>query len=191
MGGRSDDEVWFWYQTIKKIKKEGSSAQRYCKEHGLDIKKYWNLKRRMFFIKDSEPEHYKELMNHVVKCRQSFSTIRGYSKKHNIKYTLFVDANNHYGYLQIIERLEKEHANDKEGEMSFIPVPASATKLVRQTKIIKPPFDNNQSEDEHEGEFLGARNAIELVITKGVKVSVSPDVDSMKIIKIIELLKDL
>lgn len=44
---------------------------------------------------------------------------------------------------------------------------------------------------EPQEEFVEKQNDIELIITKGVKVIISPNIDSMKIIKIIELLKDL
>jgi hypothetical protein len=44
---------------------------------------------------------------------------------------------------------------------------------------------------EPEHEVVEKQNDIEIIISKGVKVSISPNIDSMKIIKIIELLKDL
>jgi hypothetical protein len=40
-------------------------------------------------------------------------------------------------------------------------------------------------------DVIEAQNDIEITITKGVRVLISPSLESMKIIKIIELLKDL
>ena len=60
-------------------------------------------------------------------------------------------------------------------------------------KIENPVVQQNQiiQSAEPKQEVLKEKNDVELIISKGVKVVVSPEVGADKLIRIIELLKDL
>src|SRR5207247_396248 len=109
----------------------------------------------------------------------------------------------HKGYLEAIERIKKDkeekplefHQVPKHKINIFVPKseydpepeePTSSTQMVEVKSYTEIPSTRSDPP-----EVVEPRNDIELNITKGVKVIVSPNIDSIKIIKIIDLLKDL
>jgi hypothetical protein len=46
-------------------------------------------------------------------------------------------------------------------------------------------------QDSQPAEVIEPQNDLEIIIGKGVKVSIAPNIDTMKVVKIIEFLKDL
>ena len=81
----------------------------------------------------------------------------------------------HLRYLEVINRikLNLDKSPPVNEEMTFRQVISSSPVVIPEPEVIQ------------------AKNDIELTITKGVRVICSPNLDSMKLIKIIELLKDL
>ena len=75
--------------------------------------------------------------------------------------------------------MSKKHKEDK-SFMNFVKV-NTEPKVIENTevKILPTPL------------HVESKNDIEIVINKGVRVLISPNIEPMQMIKIIELLKDL
>lgn len=166
------NEVWEWYQAIGKFEEAGMGQREYCRSNGLDIKKFANMRYRFIYKKHSDPDTYEKLMELGIKYLNSNTMASKFAKQHQIKLRHLSEICTHIGYLKIIEEIKDTKEN---APMKFV--------QVKHQEIIQDVVQNI--------ELVAQQNDIEIIITKGVKVIISPNIDSMKIIKIIELLKDL
>lgn len=162
-----DEEIWYWYEKIKEFHDSGMAQKEYCDNYQVDYKKFCNLRYRIEYKKLSHPELYAKMVPIARKYMQSGATASKFAKAHEVEVRLLSEFVTHLSYLDIIDRLKSE----KESKMKFVQI------------------QHNAPIQQHE--VLEKQNDLEIIITKGVKVSISPNIDSMKIIKIIELLKDL
>ena len=58
-----------------------------------------------------------------------------------------------------------------------------------QVATVQSNFPDIQ--DSQPAEVIAPQNEVEIIIAQGVKVSIAPNIDTMKVVKIIEFLKDL
>lgn len=107
------------------------------------------------------------------KFLDSGMTSTEFSKIHKIALKDLSEACTHIRYLEIIDRLKAER---EQKPMEFIQVPT-----------INFPMPTAHPQQE----VLKKQNDIELMISAGVKVVVAPEVGADKLVRIIELLKDL
>lgn len=122
----------------------------------------------------NNPEVFEEYSKHIAIIRKENLTVRSYAAKHNLNIaTLKVCAKN-IRYREIIEKYKKE--KEKE-EMNFIPVNQEEKKREEVVQPVKPQ--------------VSPVNNIELSISTDIKVFVSKDVPTDKLIKIIDFLKGL
>jgi len=175
----TDEEIWKWYQIILDQKTSSMSGVQYCKKNGIFYKTFSNTKHRMFSYKHSRPKEYEEYKEWSRLLSEGELQLTDFCRKHKIDRIKLIEMNTHLNYQEILERLKKEKGEMEEPQMSFVQVKAPQSFLTTQSPPIQEP------------ELVEAQNDIEITITKGVKVMISPQVDSTKIIKIIQLLKDL
>jgi len=175
----TDDEIWKWYQLILQQRKSNGSGLQFCKTNNLDYKKFTNFKNRIFCFKHTRPKEYEEYMVWAQLLAEEEVGLTDFCRKHKINRETLIQINTHVNYLEIIDRLKKERGGIEEPQMNFVQV--------------KPPqnFFIQKEQPAPDPEVMESQNDIEITITKGVKVMISPQVDSTKIIKIIELLKGL
>lgn len=168
---KDHDEIWYWHQKIEEQRKSGMPQKEYCDEYEVDYKKFCNMRYRIEYKRETHPELYAKSVPIAKKYLKSGIPASKFAKENNIEVRILSELVTHLGYLDIIENIK----NEKESPMNFIQVPSkeSLPQTAPQCELVEK------------------QNDIELIITKGVKVSISPNIDSMKIIKIIELLKDL
>lgn len=178
----SDDEIFYWYEQLQKFKSQYLPPKQFCEEYGLHYKTFVNKRHRIDFMQGSKKELYQETKILFDEYKKSKLSLNNFSELKNIDGRRLKEFATHYNYLQAIERVKK--SKEKTG-MTFIEIPR--TNLAEA--IPRPPIEIDKIEAPQV--LLEKQNDIELNITKGVKVLISPNVDSMKIIKIIELLKDL
>jgi ABC-type ATPase with predicted acetyltransferase domain len=176
---KDHDEIWGWHLQIEKFKTTGMTGSKYCNTHGIDKKKFSNMSYRILYKKVNDPVLYKKLIEEAKRYLASGIRPSVFARENNLNPSVLSETVTHLGYLEIIENKRKEKENQP---MTFHPVPASIQRIIPKTLIVEP---------EPEQEVVEKQNDIEIIITKGVKVSISPNIDSMKIIKIIECLKDL
>lgn len=159
---------------MQDYQKSGVIQTQFCKANNIDYKVFCNMRFRIIYKRDSEPELYKKLMS-LGREYMALGYSKGaaeYAQKHKVNPRHLSEVATHIGYLDMIEELRAE----KE------PAPMKFVQVQHQGNLQAPV---------QEPEIVEKQNDLEIIIAKGVKVSIAPNIDSMKIIKIIELLKDL
>ena len=169
----SDEDVWYWHTHCEKQMESGLGVMAYARQAGVEYKSLSNVRYRIIYKKYSDQETYKILMNHAVQFLSSGKSIGKYCDEKKVNKVQLKETLTHLRYLEAIERIKKD--KQPEPKMNFV-------QIAPQSQAVQPHM---------EAEVLEKQNDIEIIITKGVKVSIAPNIDSMKIIKIIELLKDL
>ena len=171
---RSKEEVWYWHEMMETYQKSGLIQTMFCKENNLEYKVFCNMRFRLIYKRDTEPKLYQKLMS-LGREYMALGYAKGaadFAKKHAVNPRHLSEVATHIGYLDMIEEIKSERE----------PEPMKFVQVQHQGNLQAPV---------QEAELIEKQNDIEILITKGVKVSISPNIDSMKIIKIIELLKDL
>lgn len=165
-------EIWYWYLRIEEWRASGMKPKEFCDKHDLEYKRFCNMRYRIDYKRDSHPELYARQVPIARKYMSSGEPTSKFAKEHKIDISILCELNTHLGYVDIIEKLKQDHPKEEQ-PMNFIRVPNPVE--------IKAP----------EAEIVEKKNDIELKICSGVKVIVAPEVNSEKLIKIIELLKEL
>jgi len=172
----SDEHIWYWHKHCEKQMELGLSVKAYAEQFNVEYKRFSNIRYRIIYKKYSDPENYKKILKQAKEYLASGEPIARFSGSRKLNPRIISEMVTHLQYQERIERLTKEHEEPlEETKMNFV-------------QVAKQPQEIQQST---EAEVLEKQNDIEIIISKGVKVSISPNIDSMKIIKIIELLKDL
>ena len=169
MSFRNDrQEIWEWYEVIKKFNESGLMPKVFCTENNIDYTRFFNMRFRIDYKKYTDPKMYAHLMKLGKKFLESGGKSSEFAKEHKIESRILREVVTHINYLQLIEEIKAEKTPET---MKFVQI---------QHQI---PIEEN--------EVIEKKNDLEIIIAKGVKVSISANLDSQKIIKIIELLKDL
>lgn len=171
---RDKNEVWYWYETINQFESSGMPLKEFCAEYKVDYRKLCNMRYRLIYKRDTNPELYAKLLTIGRKFSKSGIPVSKFAKDNGVEVRWLSEVSTHIGYLDLIEKIKKEREPDG---MKFVQV--------------TPRWDPPSPPDVPVAEVVAKQNDLEIIISKGVKVSISPNIDSMKIIKIIELLKDL
>ncbi len=179
----SETETFYWYKRIEEFLILGDNNKiKFCKDNHLDAKKFSNLYYRIHHPLTHEESFYNKMTAYAQEWVDSGMSQNEFSKKNGISYSKLAQYTAHIRCWKIIEKLKKQEnpqvQQDDNESMNFIKIPITAMK--REEPMIP-----------EEPEVFEKQNDIEIIISKGVKVSIAPNIDSMKIIKIIELLKDL
>lgn len=188
MTEKDTSDVWYWYQHIEAFKQSGLYKRQYCKKHEIDIKDFQYKWIKFENSRNANPVLYAKNLELTRQYLASDIKLIPFAQQNNMDISLLRKMVTHVGYLHAIERLkaDKEPSLTPHGTsphfkglhpMKFIPV---SQKLIPTDSPVEPA-----------SEVIEKQNDLEIIISKGVKVSISPAIDSMKIIKIIELLKDL
>lgn len=178
----SDNEFWDLYQKQLEFRNGTLPIGEFCKKYNLNKKKFYTFGYKLF-LDEKKPEKYKEWLNIFKKYDSSVLTQSQFCKQNNYSYPFFMIFISHIHMNERLKILKKEmelESNNPKDELIFVEV--------AQEGIIIPDvrYQNSPAAD-----LIESKNDIEIQISKGVKVSISPNIENMKIIKIIELLKDL
>ncbi len=169
---RSDEEIWYWYERIEEMKKSGFGIKPWCDKNDVDYKIMSNMIFRLCWKSRTDLKTYEKIVPITRKFMESGAPMSKFCRAHGVDIKLVKECATHLNYLDILYKIK---AQKEQSPMNFVQIPT-----------INLPMPTQQ-----EHEVLEKQNDLEITITKGVKVSISPNIDSMKIIKIIELLKDL
>lgn len=167
------EEIWKWYEILEDFRKSGLAGKEYCNKNNMQYAKFVNMIYRIHYKKYANPTEYNILLLLGRKYLNSGLQASKFAQANNIKVVKLSEVTTHIRYLDIIEKKLQEKAPER---MKFIEVTAKPDNLISSPQ---------------QAEVIEKQNDIEIIISKGVKVSISSSIDSMKIIKIIELLKDL
>ena len=172
----SDDEIWKWYEIIEAQKKSTLSIIKFCANYELDYKKFTNMKYRIVYTSYVRPDEYALSTRLAREFINGSMNLTDFCRINKINRSLICEAQTHIHYLDALERLKLER-----GEVQPM-------KFVQINKSISEP---NHQAPSSEPEVIEPKNDIEIAITKGVRVIISAQIAVPKIIRIIELLKDL
>lgn len=202
------DKLWYWYQHILNCKKLEMGRVYYSKEYGIPIKvferHYWLIMHKT----QSNPAEYEAIIILHKEFLESGLSPESFSKARNLSATKLRHYLNHLRYLKLIDEMIAEGREplvllpkskdlpELQEEVHNLTFRQIATPEPKEITLPEPELEPIQEmaiipEAPPEPEVIAPQNDIELIITKGVRVLISPSLDSMKIIKIIELLKDL
>lgn len=170
----NEEEIWTWYQHIEDWKASGLPQKRFSEQNGLSYIKFCNMVFRIIYKSKSDPKLYATLVKHGRAYLESGTKLSSkYAKEHGVRPVHLGEIITHLNYLDAIGRMKLE----KESQMNFIQIPHA--KAVTLPAILPEP------------ELIEKQNDLEIMIAKGVRVIIAPNIEPMKVIKIIELLKDL
>ena len=181
------EEAWLYYNHFLLWKEEDKvnqiSKTDYCAKHVLDYHKFTNYIFRIYWKSINDPKMYENVMAIMQEKKSWRGTTEGFAIKHNLLKRTVMEATTHLNYLDLMEEIKREKSviQKPQEELKFLQIPSV------QNTIPKREIEFNESQPE----VLEKQNDIEITISQGVKVCIAPNLNSMKIIKIIELLKDL
>lgn len=181
-----------WLEIFHLFENAGLPPIKFCEINNINYKSFSNFKYRVQGPNFNDPEQYDRNIQLAIKWRSSGIPKADFARRHNLNPNKFADifahmkVKSHYEeYKNKMDEIEINN-NREQDSMEFIKISPGENKqsAIERTSVL--PVSKST-----ETEVLEPRNNIELSITQGVKVIVSPEFPSEKIIKIIELLKDL
>lgn len=184
---KSDEELWFWYKLTEEAYQTQKGITDTVEEKNLCYEEYMRMRSRIVYKKYNNPNLYEKLVILGKQYLAGSENIKIFAKKNNISSSHLSEVATHLRYLARIEKLKQKYANEPEPNFQPKPFRPKSLQFIRAPAAPRPPIQPEQPNID----IIGKQNDIELVIQAGIKVLISPQVDSMKIIKIIELLKDL
>lgn len=165
-----DDEVWHWYNIINECNASGLNPKKFCEKRGYDYAMFCSRHSRIVWKSKTDPEMYAKVVPLGRKFLESGMRPSDFVKIHDIDIKTLSTLATHLNYLNAIEEIKSQK---EPRSMQFIQIPNSPQVPTIETEVVKK------------------QNDLELIISKGVKVTVAPEVGADKLIRIIELLKDL
>jgi len=172
----TDDEIMHWYNHLLDWKTTNVSGKIYAERHNLNHKKLGNMGKALLSCSYTNPKKYQKLISLGKEYLNGNEPLKDFCKKHQIEETVITNIATHIKYLARIKEIMNKSEPVEPEPMSFIQVP-------KTTKMSEPTSP--------EAEVVEKKNDIELIVDRNVKVILSPQIASEKIIKIIEFLKEL
>lgn len=155
----SEDEFWEWYLVLEGWKKSNLNIFQYSRTKGIEKNKLYNMNYVINYHANHEPEKFEEYKEIARKYLLSGMSAREAVDAYGINRNVLIKTSLYIRYQEIIEKKLK----GEEGVMKFIAVP----------KVFEP---ENAPAPTHEPDVLKKQNDVELIISSGVKVVVSPEV---------------
>lgn len=205
----TDETIKKWYEHVTNLLLDNKTSKRpalYARNNNLDYKNVRNWIYRFNpwygkYIKQKEREIYLyDLYVATDAHRDKFCAKHGISQH---RLTIVGTHRNYIERLNYIYNDDIPHADlvlgKKVEDNSIIEIPkevATSFKLFQPKQEIQPinipePVITNIRHENEPHEVFEPKNEIELSMQKGVKVILSPETTTDKIVKIIEFLKEL
>jgi hypothetical protein len=188
-----DEDIWFWYNKVLEQKRSPLRNRDFCKKHGLEYKKFGNMKYRILFIKDSRPVLYESLLDLARRLNNSGMGIGEFCKMHNADPGVISEARTHLKYLEAIKRLTPKPEVKPEQDSVFI---EPNTEKFNQDEMVVDKNDVGATSQTLQKVWKWSpmtikppRNNLEIRVTEDIKIIVSHKLDSRKIMEIIDFLK--
>lgn len=204
----SSEYIWGWYQVFEDYKASGLSQRKYCLRNNIEWQLFTSTYYRLALDKSfCSPKDYEKLFPLAKQCRDSKTAVIKFATEHKLNQSLFKRMMRHVQNNIILDNMKK--LGKSESKSIFAEMASNLNLTLEPEAEVPAVTEHPEVEPMHflqmpslqgatprppmqpEHEVMPKQNDIEITITQGVKVSISPGVDSMKIIKIIELLKEL
>ena len=197
-----DEKIKTWYEHIKNMFELDVTMPQYAKAFNLNTKDMSNWEIRINPWKGKYAKHRENELELHALYKATEANLTKFCVKHNVLPHRMTLTGSALKYWERINHLTGDTYEDLLNVMRFKkdivitkkepdqPEPEKKImNFITKTDEINLPMPT--PEVMQEAEVIEERNNIELTITKGVKVILSPEFETVKIIKIIELLKDL
>lgn len=171
----SDEDVMYWYKMVMQFKKEKTKPFLFCKKYSLDKLVFDRRRRNVLYEETIGSKLYNEELSHYNEQQKSGLAQKAYCAKFNKARYYLHEISAHMSFMERVNLLLNEDNVDE--PMSFIKAPAVIP--VQQTQPIP------------QQELIAKKNSIEISISEGIRVLVDEGVCSTKILKIIDLLRDI
>jgi hypothetical protein len=171
----SEEEVWKWYLISEDFAESKMKPKEFSDQHNLDYVKLSTMLYRIHYCRITNPKLYAQYMVIHKEYIESGLNITHFCLKSGFSRSKLNTIITHVKHCGIIEGLKIKYGCKP---MNFI-----------QVATLQSNFPAIQ--DSQPAEVIEPQNDLEIIIGKGVKVSIAPNIDTMKVVKIIEFLKDL
>jgi len=154
-------------------------------KNDIDLGQFRNFRYRVTLNRRLLPEEYERQVKLTQEYFSSGKTKAEFvaMKKDEINFRQLTEIILHLNYKSQLDKMMQEGDDFKiDNKVKFIEVPE---------KIIPKKLEEKEKEIENPIEIIKPKNDIEINITHGIKVTISPNVSSSQIIKLIELLKEI
>ncbi len=196
------EEALSLYQMLINCHEERVSLTHFCKKSNLDYKIFSNFANAVLHCQLSNPKQYEKALTLRDNFINSNLKNQDFCLKYGIKRGFLDFINRHFSIWRRIE-LEMiktgidptlyEHnpynrVNDRERHMNFVKVKNERSQSISSImrSAASPPF-----EPMPQGEYIKAKNDLEISISYGIKVTLPHDTDTEKMLKVINFLKEL
>ena len=208
----TNESIWFWYCHTQNFVKSGLRAPCYAREHNINYAKLRNMMSNIIYCKDSHPERYKEMVALAYAYLDSDIPRQQFCDKINMPVQRFARAVLHVKYLQRIREIENSGRSLSDINVMQVPADAIWVPIKRKSKrrrnylqVVPSYAAHNASNEDRNMTILepkkapssigiieiDEKNNIEISGNNGIKVSLSSSADPVKIVKMIQLLREL
>lgn len=171
------------YTEYNKI--HGTDIVSYCNIHGHDFNKYRNCLYAygLNYVGNEKKKH--EFIQMVNDCMSSGMSQANYAISIGKPIAHVVMA---FAHLRLLDDLEKENNTDinKENELNFVPLKSLFKSKQPEIELSQEPQD--EPVNQH---LITCQNDIEITIRAGIKVTLGQHIGMDKIMKIVELMRNL
>jgi hypothetical protein len=173
----NDDEIIYLYLKLKEWENSELTQRKFCAKNNINYIRFNNFKYTIRMTKKLTSDFIKK-MEPALSNHKNGLSLNKCAKKWKVNRTDLANYIRHTYYHQLINEYENKSKVDRDGvSMNFIQV---SNKEIAHQETHEP-----------EQQIIKEQNDLEIIISKGIKVKVSPNIEPIKIIKIIELLRDI
>jgi hypothetical protein len=165
------------YQWLLKFKESKVYLKEFCEINNLNFTDMNNFKYIYDFSRKNKPGYMEKINPIIEEYRITRQPLGSLALKYGIDKKEIAIYARHLNYLNTIEEY-KSGQLPKEISMDFVKV-KSNTQEIASVEIKNEP------------EFVEKQNDLEIIISKGIKVCISPAIEPLNVIKIIELLRTI
>jgi len=193
----TQEELYDFYYICKEYLESGLTASQFCKHKNLPFVRFLSAWHILSFL-STNPEEHNAFIEHYQESVNFGETFYDFCDQKNINKTKFKKMLQQVSYYKKIIR---EHKLRNEPFNSFIfdcynenILNYNVKDTMRSMNFVeanKPTKPTNPIYDQQHSELPQLTNDIEIIIKKGVKVTIENSISTENIIKIIEFLKEL
>ncbi len=103
-----DDDIWFWHCHIANQSITDGLKIQYCRERGLDPKKFSNMKYLINYCSKTSPLRHSKMMRFVESFNNGDISPVEFAKKHKLNKSDFSTARRHYDLQKVIAKCISE-----------------------------------------------------------------------------------
>lgn len=182
------EEIIYWHNLLLELKSSGKSIAKFAHEKNINEFDINNKRYRLEYKKYSEPQWYKKTLPLVREFMNEDLSAKEFSDLYGIKEGVLNDFVLHLQYIDIVESQKNSTENPQEYQPNS---PMEKMKFI-QAPMQKPPDEKKSIEPTSTHQVVEVqKHTIELKIQQGITVTVSSEITSETILKIINFLKEI